>query len=142
MRTITIGKIIAMAIAILGAIHNIATFTPIIKGVLQSLPPAEFKFMLYANLMCGSFFIISGILLIMLLNKIDNFPFLINPILFLGFFLLLSGILLISFSDNIFDNPFAVIGVLLNFGIFWVTLNLFFKIKFPTAPKKWFNYLG
>jgi hypothetical protein len=142
MKTTTIGKILACAIAILGIIHNIATFTPIIKGVLQSLPPGEFKFMLYANLMCGSSFIISGILLVMLLNKIDNYPFLITPAIFLGSFLLLSGILLLGFSDNIFDNPFAVIGVLLNFGIFWSTANLFFKIKFPHTPKKWFNYLG
>jgi hypothetical protein len=142
MKATTIGKLIALAIATLGLIHNLATFTPIIKGVLQSLPKEEFKFMLYANLMCGSFFIISGILLLIFLNKIEDYPFLISPILLIGFFLLLSGVLLLYFSENIFDNPFAVISIVLNFGIFAVIINIFYRIKFPSTPKKWYNYLG
>jgi hypothetical protein len=142
MKLIITGKILAIAIAILGVIHNIATFTPIIKGVLTSLPPGEMKFMIYANLMCGSSFIISGIVLLMLLNKLKNYPFLIVPIIFVGSFLLISGILLIGFSDHMFDNPFACISVILNLGMFLVTANLFYKIKFPRESSKWYNCLG
>src|SRR5512147_2249770 len=105
MKIIKIGKLVALAIAILGMIHNIATFTPIIKGSLLCLPESEMKFMLYANLMCGSFFIISGIVLFVLLKRLEEYPFLINPIFFIVAFLLLSGILLLAFSDNILDNP-------------------------------------
>jgi hypothetical protein len=142
MNTIKIGKIIAIALAILGVIHNVATFTPIIQGGLSCLPINEFKFMLYVNLMCGSSLIISGIVLVMLLKYIENYTFLIAPTFFLGIFLLLSGVSLLIFSDNIFDNPFACIGLLLNLGMFWVTTNLFIRIKFPQKPKKWFNFLG
>lgn len=134
MKTIKIGKIIAIAIAILGGIHNIATFTPIIKATLSSLPPADYKFMLYANLMCGSFFIISGIMIFMLLGKYENNPFLIKPLSLLTCFLLISGILLIIFSDNLFDNPFAVISVLLDTGIVLVTTNLYLKKKTSHKP--------
>jgi hypothetical protein len=142
MKLIITGKILAIAIAILGVIHNIATFTPIIKGVLTILPPGEMKFMIYANLMCGSSFIISGILLLMFLNKLKNYPFLIAPIVFVGSFLLISGILLIGFSDHIFENPFACASVILNLGMFLVTANLFYKIKFPRESSKWYNCLG
>jgi hypothetical protein len=142
MKIISIGKIIASAILILGIIHTIATFSPLIKGILLSLPSGELKFMLYANLMCGSSFIIAGTLLLMFLGKLYEYPFLITPIIFLGTFLLISAILLIAFSDNIFDNPFAIISVLLNLAMFLLTSNLLFRLKFPNTPKKWYNYLG
>jgi hypothetical protein len=142
MKTINIGKLIAVAIAILGAIHNIATFTPIIQSGLSCLPINEFKFVLYVNLMCGSSLIVSGIVLVMLLKHIENYTFLVAPTFFLGIFLFLSGISLLIFSDNIFDNPFACIGLLLNLGMFWITTILFIRIKFPQRPKKWYNFIG
>jgi hypothetical protein len=129
MKTIKIGKTIAIAIAVLGGIHNIATFTPIIKATLSCLPPADYKFMLYANLMCGFFFIISGLMIFMLLGKYEKNSFLIKPISLLTCFLFISGILLIIFSDNLFDNPFAVICVLLDTGIAGITINLLLKKK-------------
>jgi hypothetical protein len=124
MKTIKIGKTIAIAIAVLGGIHNIATFTPIIKGTLSCLPTGILKFVLYANIMCGSFFIITGIMMFMLFNKYENNSFLIKPISILTCFLLISGILLIIFSENIFDNPFAVISVLLDIAVFGINISL------------------
>ncbi len=132
MKTVKIGKIIALAIAALGGIHNIATFTPIIKDALSSLPPEDYQFMIYANLMCGSFFIISGIMLFMLLGKYENNLFLIKPISLITFFLLISGILLIIFSGNIFDNPFAVISVLLDAAIVGINISLLTGKKHQT----------
>jgi hypothetical protein len=134
MKTIKIGKTIAIAIAILGGINNIATFTPIIKSTLSCLPSGILKFMLYVNLMCGSFFVISGIMLIMLFDKYENNPFLIKPLILLSGFLLISGILLLVFSENLFDNPFAIASVLLDAGIVWVTTSLLLKKKTSHNP--------
>ncbi|HBG87731.1 MAG TPA: hypothetical protein DDW62_09300 [Marinilabiliaceae bacterium] len=107
----SLGKAFAIAILILGIIHDIATFTPLIKTGLECLSPADLNAIIYMSLMCGTSFIISGIVLILLLRKLEQNPFLTSIIMAIGIFLALAGILSIVFM---FDNPFAWASLLLN----------------------------
>ena len=141
MKIIKAGKSVAIAIAILGVIHNVATFSPIIKGALSCLPLNDFNSVLYMSLMCGSALIISGLVLYILLNKLLNYPFLITPIMILGIFLAFNGICIIVFMGNLFANPFALIGVLLNLFMFLITATLAISLKRKPKAKRWFNYL-
>lgn len=110
-KLISLGKTFAIAILILGIIHDIATFTPLIKTGLECLSPADLNAIIYMSLMCGTSFIISGIVLILLLRKLEQNPFLTSIIMAIGIFLALAGILSIVFM---FDNPFAWASLLLN----------------------------
>ncbi len=120
-KLISIGKSIAISILILGIIHDIATFTPIIKSGLSCLSPIDLKAMTYMSLICGTSFILSGVMLKLLLKKVEEFTFLTTPILTIGIFLGASGILSILFM---FDNPFAWIAFVLNMIILGISLQL------------------
>lgn len=125
-KLITLGNTLAIAILILGIIHVVATFSPIIKGGLGCLSPGDLKAMVYMSLICGSSFIISGALLINLLKKVEQYVFLTTSIFMIGVFLAVSGILSIVYM---LDNPFAWIALLLNLGMFTVTLGLKLRLK-------------
>ena len=124
-RLISFGKILAIAILILGIIHDFATITPLIQGGLGCLDPEDFKAMIYMSLICGTSFILSGGLLIILLKKVEQFAFLTSTILFIGAFLALSGVLSIVYMV---DNPFAWLALLLNLSMFIITIGLKLKL--------------
>ena len=123
-KLISVSKTIALIILILGIIHDVGTFTPLIKSGLACLKPSDYKAMIFMSLICGSSFILSGIILIMLLNKVEQFVFLIWPIIVVSIFLAISGLLSVVYMT---DNPFAWIGLILNMSMFVVTINL--KVK-------------
>jgi hypothetical protein len=100
----TAGQSIAIAILVLGIIHVIATFTPIIQEGLGCLDNENLKAMIFMSLMCGSAFILSGLLLFLLLKKLEQFAFLISPILVISIFCSIGGILSVIYMP---DNPFA-----------------------------------
>ena len=120
-KLISLGKAFAIAILILGIIHDIATFTPLIKTGLECLSPADLNAIIYMSLMCGTSFIISGIVLILLLRKLEQNPFLTSIIMAIGIFLALAGILSIVFM---FDNPFAWASLLLNVSVLLIATAL------------------
>ena len=122
------GKIIAIAILILGIIHVVATFTPLIQGGLACLSPGALKAMTYMSLICGSAFILSGLIIFLLLQHIGDHPFLATPVLIIGIFLGISGILSIVYM---FGNPFAWLALLLNITMFVVSVIL----KIGTSKK-------
>ena len=109
----------------MGIIHVIATFTPLIKGGLSCLSPDDFKAMIYMSLICGTSFILSGIVLVLLLEKVKQFVFLNSTILLIGIFLAVSGVLSIVYM---LDNPFAWIALLLNLSMCIITLGLKLKL--------------
>ena len=51
-------RIFAMALATMGVIHIVATFTPLINGGLELLSPAKQQAMIYMSLMCGMLLIV------------------------------------------------------------------------------------
>jgi hypothetical protein len=123
-KLISLGKTLAIAILILGIIHVVATFSPLIMGGLGCLSPGDLKAMIYMSLICGSSFIISGAVLLNLLKKVEQYAFLTTSIVMIGVFLGVSGVLSIIYM---IDNPFAWMAFLLNLGMFVVTLSLKFK---------------
>ena len=118
---ITIGKIIAAAILTLGFIHAIATFTPLIQDELICLSLRDFNAVTYISLVCGSSFILCGLLLIILLKKIEQYTFLNTTVIIIGIYLAISGLLAVVYM---FDNPFAWIALTLNLNMFNITLGL------------------
>jgi hypothetical protein len=124
-KLISLGKIFAIAVLILGIIHAIATFTPLIKGGLACLTLGDLNAMIYMSLICGVSFILSEAVLIELLKKVEQFTFLSSSIFLIGVFLAISGILSVVYM---FDNPFAWIALLLNLSMFTITIGLKLKL--------------
>jgi hypothetical protein len=117
----SIAKSLAIAILVLGIIHDIATFTPLIKEGLSSLNTENLNAVTYFSLICGTSLILCGIVLLLLLNKVSEYPFLRPIVLIIVGFLALNGILSVIFM---FQNPFAWITMLLNLGMFGITVKL------------------
>lgn len=120
-KLISAGKITGVLIIILGLIHDIATFTPLIQDGLECLSTGNFNAMTYMSLICGTSLILSGSLIIILLNKVKEFTWLNFPILLISCFLLLNGILSVLYMSN---NPFAWLTFLLCSVMFLITLLL------------------
>jgi len=118
------GKIVASIILILGLIHDVATFTPLIREGLECLSESDLDAMTYMSLICGSSLILSGILVIMLLNKVEKFNWLIMPVLLISAFLCTNGILSIFYM---YDNPFAWLTFI--FGLTSFAISLLIKRK-------------
>lgn len=120
-----LGKWTATGILIMGVIHNIATFTPLIQESLVSLSPDTANVFISFSLATGTSLIFCGILLISLLNKLKRYPFMITPVLITGSFLLIFGILSFCYIPN---NPFTWIVATLCIVMFGVTLRLRSKL--------------
>lgn len=125
-RLIYIGRITSAFILIMGIIHDIATFTPLIQEGLECISEGSFNLMIYNSLICGTSLIFSGVLLIIFLNKIVKYPIVKLSVLLLSAFVCLSGILAVIFIS---DSPSAIIIFILGAIIFIVALLLQRKIK-------------
>ncbi len=121
-KLISIGKSLAVAILILGIIHDIATFTPVIQGGLTCLASSDFKAVVYISLICGTSLILCGLLLILLFKKVEQFSFLVLHILVIGTFLAINGILAVV---SVIENPFGWIALLLSL----IMVGIIIKIK-------------
>ena len=94
----------AIAIAVMGVIHIIVTFTPLISDGLQLLPEAKQQAMTYMSLMCGTLLIVCGLLVAMLHGKVRRHSFLRVPFTIIIIALVIDGIAAIGFMTH---NPFA-----------------------------------
>lgn len=117
-KLIRISNYIAISILIMGIIHNIATFTPLIQDGLESLSKSNLHAMIYMSLMCGTSLILSGLLLIILLKKVEQYTFLNSTILLISYFVLLNGIAAVAYM---LDNPFAWIILVLGLSMVGVS---------------------
>lgn len=118
---ISVGKSLAIAIALLGVIHNVITFTPLVRDGFECLALDNLRLLTYMSLMCGTALIVSGLVLFALLDKFENYPILGLPILFAGGFACLSGILSVIYMTY---SPFAWLYLLLGSVVFIITLRL------------------
>jgi hypothetical protein len=66
----TAGKSLAIIVLVIGIIHVIATFTPLIQEGIGCLDNENLKAMTFMSLMCGGAFLLSGLLLFLLLKKL------------------------------------------------------------------------
>ncbi|MFW5851257.1 MAG: hypothetical protein ACOCWB_03445 [Bacteroidota bacterium] len=118
---ISFGKVVAIAILILGVIHDIATFTPIIQGGLLCLASIDFNAIIYISLICGTSLILCGLLLIILFNKVEQYSFLFFPILVIGIFLMINGIIAVVYVPF---NPPSWIVLFLSLIMFGIIIKL------------------
>lgn len=116
-RLLSIGKSLSIAIIILGIIHDIATFTPLIRGGLTSLDAENMDAITYISLICGTALVLSGTILFKLLGKLSEHSFLFSTLNIIGIFLAFNGILAVVYM---FNNPFAWMALVLNIGMFAV----------------------
>lgn len=96
--------LLALAIAVMGVVHIIATFTPLIGGGLEVLPQAKHNAMIYMSLMCGALLIVCGLLASMLYGKVKEYPFLHKPFVIIIIALIADGITAVVYMSH---NPFA-----------------------------------
>jgi len=120
-KLITVSKFIAIAIIILGIVHDAATFTPFIKKGWQCMDKENLDAAIYMSLVCGTSLIFSGLLLLSLFRKWKQHRFLNYPIMLISFFVFLNGILALVFM---LYNPFAWIAFVLGTAMLVMTLIL------------------
>ena len=97
-------KTLAIAIAVMGLIHIIATFTPIIGGELEKLTCAKRFAMLYMSLMCGALLVVCGTLVALLNGHVKEHRFLRVPYGIVMAALCADGIMAAAFMTH---NPMA-----------------------------------
>ena len=95
---------LAMAIAAMGVVHIIATFTPLIQGGLETLGIAKQNAMTYMSLMCGMLLVVCGLLAVTLGGKLKKGAFLLTPYRIIVTAMIADGIAAVAFMPH---NPFA-----------------------------------
>ncbi len=93
--------ILAFSVIILGVIHDIATFTPLIREGIKSLSKDNFDAVIFMSLGTGTSFILAGLLLFTVSDIKLSFTKLVLPV---NVFLLFLGLLA---PIQMPDNPFA-----------------------------------
>lgn len=81
MRKLTIIRTSAYGLAVMGLVHIVATFTPVISAKLAPLAEGMRGSVIYFSLMCGALLILGGLLTAMLASKLRDYPFLRKPYL-------------------------------------------------------------
>lgn len=109
-KLLSTGRFIAVCIFILGIIHIVATFTPLIQDGLECLSERNLSAVIYFSLICGLFLIICGLLLFVLFGKLFQILYLFLPVFIITVFAIACGILSVVFMA---DNPFAWIVLIL-----------------------------
>ena len=109
-----IVRILAIAVAVMGVVHIIATFTPLIGGGLEVLTQAKQNAMTYMSLMCGALLIVCGWLAALLHDKVREYTFLRTPFRIIIAALAIDGIAAVAYMNH---NPFAWVVFLLIAGL-------------------------
>ena len=99
-----ITKWLSMGIILMGIVHEIATFTPLIEGKLAFLPDGTQDAFRYFSMMCGALLILGGGIIFLLADKIKEYGFVRKPYMLSLFVVALAGILAICYMRH---NPFA-----------------------------------
>jgi hypothetical protein len=114
-------KTLAFTVIILGIIHDIATFTPLIRNGLITLSKAEFNAIMFMSLGTGTSFILSGLLLFTVYNIKTAFDKLVLPV---NIFLSFMGVLAVIMMPT---NPFAWISIIVMMLLFAVSIVMWKK---------------
>ena len=125
-RLIFIGRCIAFAVLVLGVVHDVVTFTPLVREGLGCLSADSLSAMTYMSLMCGASLILGGWLLIILFGRWVRFPFLGLPILIISIFLCINGLLSVFYMA---DNLFAWLNFVLGLMMFVVVIELNWRLR-------------
>lgn len=111
-------RIISILIALMGLIHIVATFSPLISGKLAILDAGAQNAMIYMSLMCGLLLVTLGSYAVWAIGKQTDFPILKPTIRIAYTLLLIDGVSAICFMPH---NPFAwAIATLCTIGFFLI----------------------
>lgn len=89
---------------LMGVIHNISTFTPLIADKLAPLSERSQQAFTYFSLMCGALLMVGGAITYLLSDKVTEYPFIRKPYQLGILTLAADGILAAYFMPH---NPFA-----------------------------------
>ncbi len=118
-KLITTGRILAILTILIGIVHEVMTFLPMIAEGFTGLEPAWQQTFTYFSLGCGGLLILGGVLFFMLLGRGERHEFLVVPLVVIGLFGLADGILATIFM---LANPFAWVVLGLGIGLFLTAL--------------------
>lgn len=120
MKSLTIaGRLLAVLTIILGGVHEVMTFQPMIADGLKGLSEEWRQTFTYFSLGCGGMLLLSGFLFLMLLGRVERPEFLAAPLVAIGVFATANGLLAVGFMLR---NPFAWTGLALGVGLLVVAL--------------------
>ena len=95
---------LSIGIMLMGAIHIVATFTPLIADKLALLPDSAQDAFTYFSLMCGALLILGGGVTYTLSGMIREYAFVQKPYMMVLTILNINGILAVCYMQG---NPFA-----------------------------------
>ena len=87
------AKLLSIGIALMGLVHVIATFTPVIAGKLGALDESARRAFIYMSLMCGALLVVGGVLSCLLAGQVKKHPFLRPPCFLVVSALAMDGVL-------------------------------------------------
>ncbi len=125
-RLIATGRILAILTILIGIVHEVMTFHPMIAEGFTGLDAAWQQTFTYFSLGCGGLLILCGVLFLMLLGRVERHEFLAAPLVVIGIFALGDGILAVWFM---LDNPFGWVVFALGIGLFVVSMLIRSKHK-------------
>ena len=100
----TLIKAITTLVAVMGAIHIAATFSPLIGGKLVGLDAGTYSAMIYMSLMCGLLLIVLGFFMTWAINKVTEHKVLTAPLITAAALTLADGVMAVCYMPH---NPFA-----------------------------------
>ena len=118
---IRIIKYLSACVMIMGLVHEVATFSPVISDKLALLPISAHRAFLYFSLMCGALLILSGGVIFILSAKVNEYPFVKKAYLLALVLLVADGLLSISCMSR---NPFAWVIFALAVVLLFLSINL------------------
>lgn len=103
-------RTLSILVALMGVVHIIATFSPLIGGKLACIDTGTYWAMIYMSLMCGLLLIVLGWYVAWAIGKTAEHQILKRTTLIATTTLLVDGVLAVIFMSH---NPFAwTIGVM------------------------------
>ncbi len=109
----TCNTIVAVIVILLGIIHNIATFTPIIEEGFECVPAEAHQTLVFFSLGTGTATLLSGFLLLVLGNAIKSGGKKVKGALYLtvSFLLFIAAVAVICGTKNPFAYIMLIIGI-------------------------------
>ncbi len=99
-----ITKVLSFGVMLMGMLHIVATFTPLIAGKLAHLPDGSQDAFKYFSIMCGALLILGGSIMYTLSEKVAEYPFVRKPYILALVILNIDGVLAVCYMCH---NPFA-----------------------------------
>jgi hypothetical protein len=112
-----IFRYLSFGVLLYGVVFFFAYFTPSFKFNALDLPQAHF--VSYVSFTSGIFLMLCGLMLLLLVKRVNSHPFLLFPLRVVSTFLCLDGLISLYYFTL---NPFAWILFLLSAGIFALSL--------------------